>query len=443
MGPLRSVVDGLLGMFYVRNVTASFRPPLEPIPNYIEQSLPYFMVLVVLEALVLRVRGGGWRITDATGSVTQGLAQEVLRYTLRGCEGWAYVYVWRHWRCFDVPWDSPASFWLTMLGVDFGYYWFHRASHEVNLVWASHQVHHSSEFYNLSTALRQSMVQQYLSWGVYLPLALLGVAPSMFFTHAQFNLVYQFWIHTELVKSVGPLEHVLNTPSHHRVHHGSNVKYLDKNYAGVLIVWDRLFGTFCWEEETPTYGLVHNIESYDMWTIQLAHFRWIASDVREQVGWKNKLKRLLYGPGWVPGTGRLGDASTFPDPDPKRARFDTAMPGWLQVYTAVHFIVTLVPAVNFAQNHLLYPVLTSLLYSVQLLYGLTCLGWLLDGARLAPLAELLRCCLCLVSLSYIAWLPAFALTVARAIFTVSLLVCISLGWGDITTSVKMVKAKME
>ncbi|KAF0299020.1 Alkylglycerol monooxygenase [Amphibalanus amphitrite] len=231
----------MLGMFYIRNVTASFVPPLERPPSYLSQALPWFLMLVFLEAVFLRLKGRQWDLSDAAVSSSQGLAQEAVRYTLRGCEGWAYVYIWQHYRWFDVPWDSPVSFWFTMLAVDLGYYWFHRASHEVNLVWASHQVHHSSEYYNLSTALRT------------------------------------------VVKSLGPLEHVLNTPSHHRVHHGSNVKYLDKNYAGVLIIWDRLFGTFCWEEETPTYGLVHNIESYNLWTIQLAHFRWIASDVPQQL----------------------------------------------------------------------------------------------------------------------------------------------------------------
>ncbi|XP_037092344.1 alkylglycerol monooxygenase-like [Pollicipes pollicipes] len=422
MEAIRTVTEELLGLFYIRRPSASYLPPLKPSPNYIEQGIPYLVVLIVLEAVLYRLQGHRKPdIADVTGSMSQGMMQETMRYTLRGCEGWAYVYVWRHWRCFDVPWDSPISFWLTMLGVDFGYYWFHRAAHEVNIVWASHQVHHSSEHYNLSTAFRQSFVQQYFSWGVYLPLALLGVAPSMFFTHAQFNLLYQFWIHTEMVKSIGPLEHVLNTPSHHRVHHGSNVKYLDKNYAGVLIIWDRLFGTFCWEEETPTYGLVHNIESYDVWTIQLAHFRWIASDVRQQVGWKNKMKRLLYGPGWVPGTGRLGDASTFPEPDPKRPRFDTTVPGWLRAYVFVHFMLVMVPSANFAQNHLVYPVPICLLYSAALMFMITCLGWLLDGARLAPVAELLRCGLCLLSLPHLGWLPAAAAAAARALFLASIL----------------------
>ncbi|XP_043208669.1 alkylglycerol monooxygenase-like [Amphibalanus amphitrite] len=434
MGPdVGKYVEQVLGMFYIRNVTASFVPPMKEPPNYIEQALPWFFVFIAIEAVLIRLKGRKWDLADASVSTSQGLAQEVVRYTLRGCEGWAYVYIWQHYRWFDVPWDSPVSFWFTMLAVDLGYYWFHRASHEVNLVWASHQVHHSSEYYNLATALRQSVVQQYFSWCVYLPLAFLGVAPSMFFTHSQFNLVYQFWIHTEVVKSLGPLEHVLNTPSHHRVHHGSNVKYLDKNYAGVLIIWDRLFGTFCWEEETPTYGLVHNIESYNLWTIQLAHFRWIASDVPQQVGWRNKLRRLVCGPGWVPGTGRLGDPSTFPEPDPARRRFDTGRPLWLQLYATLHLLLLLAPSVTFAQQHLALPPLGVLLYSGQLLLALSCVGWLLDGAGWAPLAELVRCALALVSLAWVGGqYPAAAVTAGRAVLAGSMLLwlgAVSLGDG--------------
>ena len=434
------ITEQLLGMLYIRNITASFLPPMETPPNYIEQAMPWFFVFVTLEAIILRLKGREWNLSDATVSTSQGLAQEVIRLTLRGCEGWAYVCVWQHWRWFDVPWDSPLSFWLTMLGVDFGYYWFHRASHEVNLVWASHQVHHSSEYYNLTTALRQSVVQQYFSWVVYLPLALLGVAPSMFFTHVQFNFIYQFWIHTEIVKSLGPLEHVLNTPSHHRVHHGSNVKYLDKNYGGVLIIWDRIFGTFCWEEETPTYGRVHKIESYDLWPIQLAHFRWTLVDLRQQVGWRNKLRRLVYGPNWMAGTGRFGDRAAIPDVDPARPRFDRAGPLWLQLYTALHMLLLLVPSTTFAQQHLTLPPLGVLLYSGQLLLGLSCVGWLLDGVRWAPLAELVRCALGLVSL---AWLSgqysAAAVTAGRAVLAASMLLWL----GAVTNGLETARVKTE
>jgi alkylglycerol monooxygenase len=142
---------------------------------------------------------------------------------------------------------------------------------EINFFWAKHQVHHSSEHYNLTTALRQSVFQGWLAWPFYLPMAFF-VPPSIFLIHQQFNLLYQFWIHTELVDSIGPLEYVLNTPKHHRIHHGSNRYCLDKNYAGVLIIWDRMFGTFAEEREGEkiVYGLVEDIKSFNPFWLQVS-----------------------------------------------------------------------------------------------------------------------------------------------------------------------------
>ncbi|CAF1688914.1 unnamed protein product, partial [Adineta ricciae] len=177
----------------------------------------------------------------------------------------SYIWVYNNVHIFPrLPWNSPITYWVTFLGMDFGYYWFHRAAHEVNLFWASHQTHHSAENYNLSTALRQGVLQSYCSWIFYLPLALF-VPPQIFLIHSQMNLLYQFWIHTDIISNLGPFEYILNTPSHHRVHHGRNPYCIDKNYAGVFIVWDRLFGTFAAERENEqiAYGLIHPISTFD------------------------------------------------------------------------------------------------------------------------------------------------------------------------------------
>jgi alkylglycerol monooxygenase len=166
-----------------------------------------------------------------------------------------------------APYKFPADAWWSWAILffidDFTYYWFHRVSHESRLFWNFHVVHHSSEYYNLSVAVRQSWFSSLLHWLFYAPIMLLGFAPWMFAVMHGFNLIYQFWIHTKFVKTLGPLEYVLNTPSHHRVHHGVNNPYLDKNYAGVLIVWDRLFGSFIKETEEPKYGIIKPINSFN------------------------------------------------------------------------------------------------------------------------------------------------------------------------------------
>jgi len=184
---------------------------------------------------------------------------------------------------------------------DFAYYWFHRMNHEVRLFWAGHVPHHSSERFNFGTALRQGVgerVHKFLFW-MWLPL--LGFDPLMMFIIISINLFYQFWVHTELVNKLPSwYEFIFNTPSHHRVHHASNIRYLDCNHAGVLIIWDRLFGTFSEEKdiEKPVYGLTENIGTYNPFTVAGHEYAAIWRDVKRANKWSDKLKYIFYAPGW-------------------------------------------------------------------------------------------------------------------------------------------------
>jgi len=178
--------------------------------------------------------------------------------------------------------------WVFLLFVDdFAYYWFHRFSHEIRFFWNFHVVHHSSNQYNLSVAVRQSWFGGIAHWIFYVPVALLGFPFWAFATMHGFNLIYQFWIHTKLVGKIGFLEKILNTPSHHRVHHGVNNQYLDKNYAGIFIVWDKLFGTFVEESETPRYGIIKSLNSYNM--------LWINTHGWAEMLEAMKLKKTFFG----------------------------------------------------------------------------------------------------------------------------------------------------
>ncbi len=188
---------------------------------------------------------------------------------------------------------------VAVLGWDAIYYWNHRLNHESRWLWAMHVVHHSSQHYNLSTALRQPVAEGLTMSVPYGLLALLGVRPAVIENARALNLIYQFWIHTEAVRSIGWLENVLNTPSHHRVHHGSNSRYLDRNHGSILIVWDRVFGTFERESEPVVYGLTTNIESHDPVTIATHEWRDIARDVAGSASWGERWSFLLRGPGWT------------------------------------------------------------------------------------------------------------------------------------------------
>ncbi len=206
---------------------------------------------------------------------------------------------------------GPLQLFAAVTVWDFVYYWSHRLQHESRYMWAIHVVHHSSERYNLSTALRQPVAD---ALGTFPPqgvVCLLGIRPELVATARGINLIYQFWIHTDAIRRIGPFERVLNTPSHHRVHHGANPRYIDRNHGSILIVWDKLFGTFEPESESVTYGLTKNIETFDPARIATHEHRDILRDVASSTSWRERLSFVVRGPGWAyEQHRRRGDADT-------------------------------------------------------------------------------------------------------------------------------------
>ena len=215
--------------------------------------------------------------------------------------GWAALTsidrLWR--RRFFTLGSGPLAWAVALLGWDFIYYWNHRSMHEHRFLWSVHVVHHSSEHYNLSTALRQTVAD---TFGVFIPysaLCLVGISPELVLASRGINLIYQYWIHTEAIDRLGRAEAVLNSPAAHRVHHGVNPQYLDRNHGGILITWDRVFGTFTEEVEPPTYGLTENISSFSPWVIASHEYRTMLSDLSMARSWSDRLGFLLKGPGWA------------------------------------------------------------------------------------------------------------------------------------------------
>ncbi|MFC0316093.1 sterol desaturase family protein [Gordonia phosphorivorans] len=205
-----------------------------------------------------------------------------------------------------APWELPIYAWYTwvigFVALDFLFYWQHRIAHRVRLVWATHQAHHSSEYYNFATALRQKWNNS-MSMIMWLPLPLLGIPPAVVFAVYSLNLIYQFGVHTERVDRLWrPVEFVLNTPSHHRVHHGSDPEYLDRNYGGVFILWDRMFGSFARESFRPTYGLTTPVGTYNIVTLQTHEYLSLARDVAGADRLRDKLGYVFGPPGWAPRT---------------------------------------------------------------------------------------------------------------------------------------------
>ena len=188
---------------------------------------------------------------------------------------------------------------VALVGWDALYYWNHRIWHESRFMWANHVMHHSSERYNLSTALRQSVTDPFLFLVPYSSLSLVGVRPELVTMSRSLNLLYQYWVHTDAIDRLGPFEEVANTPSHHRAHHGVNPQYIDRNHGGILIIWDRLFGTFQREDETVVYGLTKNINTFNPLRVAAHEYADMFRDVARSTTWRDRLSFVLRGPGWA------------------------------------------------------------------------------------------------------------------------------------------------
>jgi sterol desaturase/sphingolipid hydroxylase (fatty acid hydroxylase superfamily) len=274
----------------------------QTVSNLVLYAIPAFIALIVLEVIWARRAGGadvvGYELRDTTASLSMGIANVVVSAGAKLLSIPFFAFLYEH-RVADLGQATMWWSWLVLLvAEDFFYYWFHRSHHEVRLLWAAHVNHHSSQHYNLSTALRQALLTPLTGPIFWAPLALLGFPPWMVLTAQAWSLLYQFWLHTEAVRNLGPLEYVLNTPSHHRVHHGKNVRYLDKNHAGIFIIWDRLFGTFQREDERVVYGLTKDIQTFNLVQIGFHEVSAIAADVRRARGLRAKLGYIFAPPGW-------------------------------------------------------------------------------------------------------------------------------------------------
>jgi sterol desaturase/sphingolipid hydroxylase (fatty acid hydroxylase superfamily) len=266
-------------------------------PNYIALAVPFFFLLIGIELWIAQRRGRHvYRLTDALGDLGCGITQQVMLLFFGAALLAGYVWIYDHVRLVDLG-RFPLLAWIVaFVGIDFTYYWWHRASHRIGVLWAAHVVHHQSEDYNFAVALRQAVLTPITNLPFSLPLAFLGVPPVAYLTAEALSTLYQFWIHTELIGKLGPLEQVINTPSHHRVHHARNPRYLDRNYGAVLIIWDRLFGTFVPEGERPTYGITKPFRSFNALWAQVQPLAALAALGRGAPGWKERVQAYLAPP---------------------------------------------------------------------------------------------------------------------------------------------------
>jgi sterol desaturase/sphingolipid hydroxylase (fatty acid hydroxylase superfamily) len=352
---------------------------------------PFFFVLIAIEFVVARLRGKpAYRSNDTINSIGLGVMSQIAGVFLKLLTLGVYAWWVKHLALFALPASSLWVWASALLLYDFLYYWLHRMGHEVNILWAAHVVHHQSEEYNLSTALRQTSTGGLLGWVFYLPMALLGYPVEVFVAVALIDLLYQFWVHTEQVGKLGWFDRVFCSPSNHRAHHATNDRYIDHNYGGILILWDRLFGTFVEEDDVdrPVYGTRSPLRSWNpLWAN--AEVYWAtAVDAWHATRWRDKLQVWLRPPGWRPAD----VAARFPkaDFDIARELYNPPMPKALTVYCLLHFALLLGMATHFLglTAHAGFGTLAA--YSSYMVISLIVLGSLMESRRAGFWLEALR-----------------------------------------------------
>ena len=351
--------------------------------QYIVMAIPFFLLTIALEAYLMhRRKQPVYRYHDTLANLGNGIGSQVLGFLVGALGIVAYAAVLARFGLFQLSLQSIPTWIAVFLLDDFLYYLYHWASHRVNFLWATHSVHHQSEEYNLSAALRQSWFTGFTSFVFYLPLAVLGVPVVMFVVVRTLNTLYQFWIHTRSVGRLGVLEWFLNTPSHHRVHHGIEPAYIDKNHGGVFIVWDRLFGTFVPESSEPVYGLVSPLASYNPLWANVAEFSKLWKISRQTQHLRDKLLIWVKPPEWRPAD--CGGIATVPPiTRAEQRKYDVEAPLRVNVYAGATFLVVMAAAVLYLgiQAHLPWPM--RLLYVAEVVAGLLTVSALTESKRWA------------------------------------------------------------
>lgn len=389
--------------------------------NPVILSIPVFFILIGMEIGYDYFKNRKlYRLNDAVTNISCGIVEQLTGVFAKVFTIAAYAFVYNHFALFEL---SNAWYWIVLcfIGVDFFYYWAHRMSHEVNLFWLGHVVHHQSEDYNLSVALRQSVFQKMFTFYFYFPMALLGFKTEWFLLVSALNLLYQFWIHTEVIgKMPRWFSAIFNTPSHHRVHHGRNPKYIDRNHAGSLIIWDKLFGTFQKEEEKPTYGITTPVNSWNPVMANLRPFILLFKELKTIPGFWNKLRFTFARPGWYPAS--MGGFQAPKDVDKSTyKKYDIAVSPGLNFYLFAQYLFILGGTALFLFTLSRYDVTLQILIAGLLIASVAMVGMLFENRQQAIRLELLRFFLSVSLVGYLFYVGMAPLWLPVAIILLSVI----------------------
>jgi sterol desaturase/sphingolipid hydroxylase (fatty acid hydroxylase superfamily) len=367
-------------------------------------AIPFFLGLIAIELMVARKQGKEvYRFHDSVTSLNIGFVSETIRSIAKMMSIVVYAVVVE--QVASVSWDirHPGVWIVAFFMYDFFYYWAHRSGHEINLLWASHVVHHSSEEFNLSTALRQSWTNQFFYWIFYLPMAVVGIPVSVFATTALISALYQFWVHTRLVPKLGWIDKVWVTPSNHRCHHGRNAYCIDKNYGGTLIIWDRMFGTYTEErdDEPVVYGTLTPLKSWSPVWGNLKNYIGLGHEVRKMPGWRNKLMSIFAPPGWSADPTQAMDT-----PKESFQRFETPTSPWQKVYGAAASVFILALVLDLLTHGSELTMAVRVVWTLCIAASTASLAMLLEGKRWGIALEAIRSGLVFGALAAGYWIHA-------------------------------------
>lgn len=357
--------------------------------NPVVLSIPIYFLLIGIELIIQQFsKARLYRFNDALTNISCGITQQLTGVFLKIFSIGIYQFVYENFGFWNIP-SNIYSLIILFVLVDLCYYWAHRKSHEINLFWGGHVVHHQSEEYNLSVALRQSSFQVIWTFAFYLPLALIGFNTLDFVLMNALTTVYQFWIHTETIGKLGIFEYVFNTPSHHRVHHGRDPKYIDKNHAGVFIVWDKMFGTFQPEEEKPTYGITRPLNSWNPVWANLEHYYHMTKMLPKIKGWRDRILFLFNKPGWLPEY--LGGYQAPPPiQEIDTSKYDFKASTRTNYYVLYQYAITLLLTSLFLFNQAAFTMNQKVLFVTGVIITIVNCGALFESRPWVKTLELLR-----------------------------------------------------
>ena len=355
-------------------------------------AIPIFFGLMSLELVYEAItKKRTYRLNDAVTNINLSVLNQVSNVFTKIVTIGIYTFVFQYFAFYHIP-ENWMSFILLFFLYDLCFYWSHRMSHQISLFWGGHVVHHQSEDFNLSVALRQSSTAFIWSTPFYLPLAILGFDPIQFVLIGGFNLLYQFWIHTEHINKIGWLEKIMNTPSHHRVHHGRDPKYIDKNYAGVFIIWDKIFGTFKEEEERPNYGITKPVGSWNPVYANFSHYIDLFHYTKQSRSWSDTKNMLFKQPGWLPDY--LGGVQSPEAVSDQFQKYNTDVSFlWMKLYIFLQFLIATAITAFFLFNFSDFSMIAKIAFSAWIIFSTAMLGLLFESkSKKLFWLEILRLC---------------------------------------------------